>query len=163
MTNTNFKGFSINIAKGKSKKNTITKFTKVSRLCKAIVTFNENNEYVATINLRNDETNPDTLIIPFTKQSYELQGKEYVFSKNKDEYNHYICHIRTKENATMFPGLDTQYSVFKPKMIVGGYIVRIEGKYYFDYTQFVSFSENHSDYIPLASNDNEPVFHKNKQ
>lgn len=162
MTNTNFKGFSINIAKGKPKKNTSIKLTRVSRLCKAIVVFNENNEYVAAINLKNDETNPDTLIIPFTKQSYELQGKEYVFSKNKDEYNHYICHIRTKENATMFPGLDTQYSVFNPNMVIGGYIVRIDGKHYFNYTQFVSFNKNHLDYNPLSVKDDEPVFYKNK-
>ena len=163
MVSIKFNGFSINVAKSKPKRNTTHKPVRISRLCKAVVILNNNNEYVAKINLKNDANHPDTLVIPFTKNSYELKGKEYVFGRQKDKYNHYVCHIRSKFDVTMFPGLDTQYSVFKPNIVVGGYIVRIDGKHYFNYTQFVSFDEKHPDYKSLITNDKEPVFYKNRQ
>lgn len=161
MTNVHLKGFTINVAKAKSKRTIKSKSVRVSRLCKAVVTLDEEG-YVAKINLQNDENHPDTLVIPFTEESYNLKGKEYVFSKNKDKHNHYACHIRTKYNATNFPGLTTQYEVLKPNIVVGGYIVRINGKHYFEYTQFVTFKETCSYGIPLVTDESKPVFYKGK-
>lgn len=161
MTNVHLKGFTINVAKAKSKRTIKSKSVRVSRLCKAVVALDE-GIYVAKINLQNDENHPDTLVIPFTEESYNLKGKEYVFSKNKDKYNHYTCYIRTKYNATNFPGLTTQYEVLKPNIVVGGYIVRINGKHYFEYTQFVSTNETCPEYMPLITDDNKPVFYKGK-
>lgn len=160
MNSIDFAGFTINIAKSQRKKRTSCKPTRVSKLCKARVVLDEDGIYKAEINLKNDDTHPAHLIIPFTPDSYDLHDKIYVFSKEKTERNNYTCFVRTEENAKYNPGLDTQYNAFKPDIVIGGYIVRIDGKNYFDYVQLVSFNYKYEDYISIITRDDNPIFKK---
>lgn len=158
MANINFSGFTINIAKSHKRK--ITKPTRISRLCRARVILDENGKFVAEINLHNEENYPAHLIIPFTENSYNLKGKIYVFTIHKTERNNYTCYVRDKLEASINPGLSIQYSPFKPNMVVGGYIVCIDGKKYFDYIQLVSFNYNYNDYMTLAVDESTNIFLK---
>lgn len=74
------------------------------------------------------------LVLPFTKQSFELKGKERVFSTIKD-HDRYVCYIRTKDKANRFPGLKSQYTTVAPNWICSGWVVREDGKLKFDLSE----------------------------
>ena len=124
-------GFTINIAKGIKKRTSTPLPNKISRLCLGTTVIN-NNEYKCKISLRNDPEYPDYIIIPFTKESLDLKGKVIVFEHKKDEYGHYVEHHRNSTMCKFFPGLSSQYTTIVEGEVCSGYVIRKDGKLYFD-------------------------------
>lgn len=149
-------GFTINIAKGIKKKPVSSKPNKVSRLCTG-VTVKENDKYMIRISLVNDPDFPDYLVIPFTEKSLSLVGKEKVFGRNKDEHGNHVCYIRDKRFCTFHPGLPSQYTAVVEKEVCSGYVVRINGKLYFDMLDIHGIGENVHN-LPVRLDENKPLF-----
>lgn len=137
--------FSINIA-NKPKKTSKPSTNSISRKCYAVVTKIE-DEYKAIINFnkdriyikKGDELSNEQLILPFTENSLNLKGKEYVFAKNKDEYGKHICIIRDYMTSRLSPGLSTQYDTVCENLLIAGHIIRKDGKMYFEYEDLIAF------------------------
>lgn len=136
------KGFTINIAK--MSKNIVkpTKYKKVGDI-KEVTIFKDDDE-VFKVKVIDGETG-NSSIIPLTPESYELKGKLYVFEKEKDKYNHYVCHIRDRNTAVFYPGSDEKYTSIIEGIVISGNIVIKDDKQYFDYKDFVAFSESARD------------------
>lgn len=111
-------------------------YTKVSRKTVGKVEV-ENGKFVVRVSAfevqRNIEKSslPAQLVLPLTDKSFELEGREKVFSHSKGEHG-YVCYLRTKERANLFPGIPEQYTTVAPNWMCSGYVVRIKGKLYFD-------------------------------
>ena len=111
-------------------------YTKVSRKTVGKVEV-ENGKFVVRVSAfevqRNIEKSslPAQLVLPLTDKSFELKGREKVFSHSKGEHG-YVCYLRTKERANLFPGIPEQYTTVAPNWMCSGYVVRIKGKLYFD-------------------------------
>lgn len=132
------KGFTINIAKGR--KRTVDKsITTISRLCKGTV-IKEDGEYQVRINILDDPNNPSFVTVPFTFESYDVKDRELVFEKNNTSNNRYICHIRDKYKASVFPGSKEQYIPFYKNVVVCGHIVRVLGRLHFSFKDVIAFS-----------------------
>ena len=71
-------------------------------------------------------------ILDFTEQSKKLEGKELIFSKNKDKYGHYVCQIRDKNKAYIVGGNEELFTPFREGYVIYGYIVLIDNIEYFD-------------------------------
>lgn len=80
-------------------------------------------------------------LLPFSPQSLEIKGKIYVFHKKRDKYNHIIAEIRDEFHAYHFPGSLDKYDVLKEGIVISGHIIKMNGKYYFDYEEFISICE----------------------
>lgn len=130
--------FTINVAKGNKRKVGKSK-NKVSRLCKGIVV-KEDGEYQVRINTLDDPNNPSFITIPFTFDSYEVKDREFVFERNNTSNNKYICHVRDKYKAKVFPGSKKQYIPFYKNVIVCGNIVKILGRLHFQFKDLIAFS-----------------------
>ena len=152
-------GIKINIAKSTKRKQTIvTEGTVISRDCKAIV-IKDDEGFKAKISLNNDTENPDILVIPFTTKSYDIKGKEIIFSKERIDNNRFRCIIRDKASANLYN--DTEhYTPFRENIVITGYIVRLDGKMYFQYKDFISFNPFVKYYKPCLTNEDKPVFNK---
>lgn len=128
----------------------------ISRKCYAVVK-EIDGELKAIINI----DSADQLVLPFTEQSLELKGKEYVFLKEKDKYNHYVCIIRDNVTANMSPGLSTQYNTIHENLLLAGHIIRKNGKMYFNYEDLVKHHYLSESFInEVRIDDNKPLFNK---
>lgn len=152
-------GIKINIAKGNKKKRNVNSIegTVISRVCRAVV-IKDDEGFKAKINLSNDDDS-DVLLIPFTTESYNIKNKEVIFSKERIDNGRYRCIIREKLKASI--NNDTEHYIpFRKNIVVTGNILRIDGKMYFRYKQFVSFSPLVEDYNPCLTHEDEPLFKK---
>ena len=76
-------------------------------------------------------------LLPFTKRSYDLEGKTSIFSKTKGKYG-YTRHIRTEDKAKVFPGDSDKYVPFAPNWIVKGNIINDKGILKFDFVELLT-------------------------
>ena len=153
--------FTINVAKGiKKKPSKTSNINKVSRLCLG-TTIIINGVYKCKVSLRNDPDYPDYVVVPFTEESLDLKGKTIVYECNKDKYGHYIKHYRDDDLSKTFPGLPSQYTTVVEGEVCSGYVIRKEGKLYFDIKEvhcrgdyLMNIPERINENIPLFNNDN---------
>lgn len=104
---------------------------------KGYVFINENGEYRVSIVSENDKVY-NNMILPFTKESFDLKGRVNVFSKTKDEHNRYVRYVRNSEQAKYFPGDPNVYVPFAPNWIVTGNIVKENLVLKFDFISLVT-------------------------
>lgn len=104
---------------------------------KGCVFINENGEYRVSIVSENDKVY-NNMILPFTKESFDLKGRVNVFSRTKDEYNRYVRYVRNSEQAKYFPGDPNVYVPFAPNWIVTGNIVKENLVLKFDFISLVT-------------------------
>ena len=121
-------GFTFKIAKPKEHKETVKKVS--NKLVQGVCFLDEtDNIWKIHIPMSEDSENNDAMrVLEFTKDSYELKGKLYVFTKNKKERGKPICIVRTKEKALACPGLESMYTPFCKNWVYSGYIVKENGK-----------------------------------
>lgn len=89
--------------------------------------------YKAYLKLAKDEFT----LLPFTDKSFDLKGRDIVFSKVKDEHNHYVRYYRNKLDCIHFPGNKEYLIPFAPTWVIRGNIVKINNKKYFDFVTLV--------------------------
>ena len=157
----------INIAK-KSVKRKLDNYVKVSRKCLAVIKIIE-DEFKAIINIDNhhiklhegDELSNEQLVLPLTEQSFDLKGRQYVWYTRKDKYNNDVCLIRDIDYSLLHPGLPHQYKAIKENLLLSGYIVRKNGRLYFNYENVISFNyrSNHRTREPKID-ESKPLFNK---
>lgn len=130
-------GLKINIKPTKEHKTIHEKtYTKVSRKTVGKV-YIEEDQFIIKVSAFEVQKNieksslPAQLVLPLTDKSFDLKGREKVFSHTKGEYG-YICYIRNKDKANYFPGLSKQYTTVAPNWICSGWVVKVKGKLYFD-------------------------------
>ena len=162
-----YPSFTINIAK-KSVKRKLDNYVKVSRKCLAVIKIIE-DEFKAIINIDNhniklhegDELSTEQLVLPLTEQSFDLKGRQYVWYTRKDKYNNDICLIRDIDYSLLHPGLPHQYKAIKENLLLSGYIVRKNGRLYFNYEDVISFNyrSNHRTKEPKID-ESKPLFNK---
>lgn len=151
-------GIKIHIAKGnKKKRNVSTESNVISRICRAIVIKDEEG-FKAKIRVNNEE-NADILLIPFTTESYDIKGKEIIFSRERIDDGRFRCIIRDKASAILYNDVE-HYIPFRENIVITGNIVRIDGKMYFQYKEFISFSPFVEDYRPCLTHEDKPLFKK---
>lgn len=151
-------GIKINIAKGnKKKRNVSTKSNVISRVCRAVV-IKDDEGFKAKININNEETS-DILVIPFTTESYDIKGREIIFSKERIDNGRFLCLIRDKASSNLYNDVE-HYIPFRENIVITGDIVRIDGRYYFRYKEFISFSSFVEDYKPCLTREDKPLFKK---
>lgn len=151
-------GIKIHIAKGnKKKRNVSTESNIISRICRAVV-IEDDEGFKAKIAVNNEE-NSDVLLIPFTTESYNIKGKEIIFSKERIDNGRFQCIIRDKVSAILYNDVE-HYIPFKKNIVITGNIVRIDGKMYFQYKEFISFSPFVEDYRPCLIHEDKPLFKK---
>ena len=151
-------GIKINIAKGNKKKHNVsTKSNVISRVCRAVV-IKDDEGFKAKINIDNEE-NSDILLIPFTTESYDIKGKEIIFSKERIDNGRFLCLIRDKASSNLYNDVE-RYIPFRENIVITGDIVRIDGKMYFRYKEFISFSPFVEYYKPCLIHEDKPLFKK---
>lgn len=128
-------------------------YTKIGAKRSAVVVKDKGNYYarlnaqISTPVEECDEQNnlPSPLefkLLPFSPQSLELKGKVCVFHKNRDKRNRIVIEYRDDFHAYHFPGTSDKYDVFKEGIVISGHIIKMNGRYYFDYEEFISISEH---------------------
>lgn len=151
-------GIKIHIAKrNKKKRNVSTESNIISRICRAVV-IKDDEGFKAKIAVNNEE-NSDVLLIPFTTESYNIKGKEIIFSKERIDNGRFRCIIRDKASAILYNDVE-HYIPFRKNIVITGNIVRIDGKMYFQYKEFISFSPFVEDYRPCLIHEDKPLFKK---
>jgi len=113
-----------------------------------------NDEYVAKVYEKLEQGVVINYIIPFSEASHELKGKLIVFTKHK--INGQIAAIyRNKQDATHFPGVDTQYTPFRRNWIYKGYVIIKDEKEYFDITETCGNFSSCNYLLGIVENDEE--------
>ena len=129
---------SLKIAVPKKQKITSKPFITIeAKNKKGCVFINENREYRVSIVSENDKVY-NNMILPFTKESFDLKGRVNIFSKTKDEHNRYVRYVRNSEQAKYFPGDPNVYVPFAPNWIVTGNIVKENLVLKFDFISLVT-------------------------
>lgn len=150
--------FGLKLSNPKNKKKVASSITKKSRKCLATIIFID-NKFKAKISIVKDEVT-EYLVLELTPQSFNLKGKDYVFSTKLDTNGKHILVIRDKNKANLYPGLNSQYCTVREGCVISGYIIKQNDKMYFDYDEFISFSEKspHINEVKIISNI--PLFKK---
>lgn len=113
-----------------------------------------NDEYVAKVYEKLEANVVVTTIMPFSENSKNLKGKLIVFTKYK--INNQIAAIyRNIQEATHFPGVDTQYTPFRKRWIYKGYVIIKDGKEYFDITETCGNFSSCNYLLGIVENDEE--------
>lgn len=109
---------------------------KLSRICVGICHKDENGEFimrVPTFELNayaeenNERINEALLVLPLTRESYSLKGREKIFSKVKGKHG-YECRIRNYSQAVNFPNIDEMFTSVCEKWVHSGWVVRQDGQ-----------------------------------
>lgn len=108
----------------------------------------EKGEYKAHVNITDGLDCTDTLVIPFTLDSYILKGKTNVFSKKPDKKGKFTRYIRSKEDATHFPGLPEIYTPFRTNYVYVGHVIKVDGHYMFKVDDFIDHYINAYNLVP---------------
>ena len=127
MTKVILTGFAFKPVEKKKKITTSNHNNRVSKKVYCICIEKSPNEFVAHIDMKNDPEFSDILEIPFSEKSYNLKGKEKVFTVNKDKNGKSVMIVRNQQLATIFHNY-----------VYSGYIIKIKGNYYFDVTDIHS-------------------------
>lgn len=137
------------------------KVSKVSRKCYAVV-IEDNGEMKARVTSspvkESDSVPSEFLMLPFTENSLNLKGKLYVFTYNKDKYNHNVCIIRDTLKAMFHYGNQNMYRALRPGLLIAGHVVKQQNKHYFDYEQLIAFSEFGRHINDVKINEDTPLF-----
>lgn len=160
----NFPNFNINVA-SKPKARPKRAYTrKVSRRCYATIIVEE-GQVKARVSLLNDVENPDYIVINLTRDSYDLKGKKYVYTRKLYEHNKPILVRRDYETSLLRPGLASQYTPFKHGILVAGRVIKMDDELLFDYETFVASSENGVHLVLVNVDASKPLFndYTNKQ
>lgn len=125
-------GLSFKPVETKKRKTTSSKPHKLSKLIYAVcVKDKETGEYRANIVIVGDP-HRTILNIPFSLDSYNLKGKEKVFSIKLDKQTKkHICYIRTPREAILSGEKSRTVTPFCEDWIYSGYFVRIGKNNYF--------------------------------
>lgn len=125
------------------------KSNKISKKTYCVCVEEEVGIFKAYINIPSSLEFPDTLSIPFTKNSYSLKNKTVVFSKNPDKNGRHCVYIRSKTQAYSFPGLEELYTPFRDRYVYSGYIVKNENKQHeFEIIDIIDTYANASNLVP---------------
>lgn len=134
--NTNkFSGFSIKPVKKVRAKVSSTPIVKQVLYCKPV---NVEDTLVAHINTKGLDGYENVIILPFSKESFDLKGKTHIFAKEKNKEGKYVHIIRSKDTSEMYPGDDERYTPICENSIYKGYIVKRDNKLAFKITEYVS-------------------------
>ena len=112
--------FKIKVSAKSPKKRIDSTYKKQSKLVTAIVFIDGDGKY----KVRNIEGQSKDLILEFTPESYNLKGRESIFTKCKKNFERRTRIIRTKDHAIAYPGSSEIYVPFAPNWEVNGYIVK---------------------------------------
>ena len=137
-------GLSFKPVETKKRKTTSSKPHKLSKLIYAVcVKDNETGEYRANIVIVGDP-HRTILNIPFSLDSYNLKGKEKVFSIKLDKQTKkHICYIRTPRETILSGEKSRTVTPFCEDWVYSGYLVRIGKLNYFQIKEAVW----HKDFI----------------
>lgn len=146
------------VIKKKKPKTATTKPANSSRLCAGVVV-KVNDELKIKIYTKFDPDFEESLIIPFTEESYILKGKRRIFYKEKDKYGHNIVYIRDKADAIGRHVPENKFTTFTEREVCTGYIVKKNGNLYFD------LKDTHGkgrfvEELPVELTDPKPLFKK---
>lgn len=147
-------GFAINLASGIKAKSTKS-FTKVSKLMEAVVILDGDILKARLTTSPVEENISEFRVYPFTPNSFVLDDRKYIFHKDKDKYNHNQVYIRDDFRIHLLPGLISNYKSLIEGLLINGYIVKQDGKYYFDYKDLVAFREHHERLIKTKKKNND--------
>ena len=78
------------------------------------------------------------VILPFTKNSYDLKGRKNVFTRIKDEFGRRTRYIRSEEKAKFHYGDSDRYIPFAPNWIVKGNIIKDNDVLKFDFIDLIT-------------------------
>lgn len=115
---------------------------KVGTIRQGVVIKDVDDIYKVAIELNDSEEIPSRLVVPFTSRSYDIEGRDKVFSRDNPK----LCIIRDKWHCKFSPGLPEQFIPFAPNWIVRGYLVRnAEGTLMFDFTKAITINGYNAD------------------
>lgn len=133
LNDTKFK-FSFVDYKPKTKPKTNSNKKKLTPLITCIAR-RDGDKWIAEI--ENNLPNISNKTFLFTEQSFDLRGKEVVFSLEKDEHNHYIQYWRSPFEAMVAPHTSTKICTLCDKHRFSGHIVKDEDGLKFDMKEFI--------------------------
>lgn len=141
--------FSINIAEKKTKprpkKEGIDRVL-TKRVIGVITQSNDGNAY-CRVTCHDRENNPIDGAFPFTKDSYDIKGREIVFKKGLDNKGRKICIIREVERAKHSANDTDHYTSVRHNWICDGNVVLKDGKKYFRLHKVIKPYNNITDNI----------------
>ena len=106
-----------------------------TKLYQGLVILDEDNTYKVHITI-DGSTN---LVLPFTKESYNLKDKTTIFSKTRGKYG-YDRIVRNEWKAKFAPGDNKRYIPFAPNWIVNGYIYIVDGVKCFHFNRIITLN-----------------------
>lgn len=127
--------------------NKTSKGTVIKRVTKKLqgICFVENGVYKIHVTdpfttTDDDVEYPAQLLLEFTDKSYDLKGKMKVFVKQYHPEDKSICFCRTKDHATLFPGLKSNYVPMCHNWVCSGYVVRDNKQLKFDLIEAITIN-----------------------
>lgn len=132
--------FAIKAAFKHKPKKVSTKYVKYGSKCLAVV-INDNGILKAKLTTSPVEELNEFTVLRFTPDSFKLRGKQYVFAKHKDKYDHIICYIRDEYERNYSPGSNNQFDVLVEGLLIEGHIAKNNGINYFNYENLLAFTE----------------------
>lgn len=129
---------------------------KVSRLCLATIILDK-GVYKAKVDMLNDDENSDLLIINLSKESFYLNDKRKIYSKKRDEYNHYVLYLRNETSLNLWHPDPNKYSTVCENLCVSGNVIKIKGELQFKIKDSHGFASNPQD-LPVRLDRSRPLF-----
>lgn len=121
------------------RKKVSTGIKRISKMTTGLVII-EHGDYKVRIFSNDYSTSSGDLVLEFTPDSYELKGRETIFTKVISEEIKVTRIIRTQLHSLSFPGSNEKYVPFAPNWIVKGHIVEKDNKKYFEFSDIVTIN-----------------------
>ena len=130
-------GLSLKISIPKKSKNVSKPSIKIEAKNKKGRVILEDEEYKVLLINESDGIH-NRIILPFTKNSYDLKGRKNVFTRTKDEFGRRTRYIRSEEKAKFHYGDSNRYIPFAPNWIVKGNIIKDNNVLKFDFIDLIT-------------------------
>lgn len=110
---------------------------KVSPLVEGYI-FIEDGVYKCHVDMpKSDEDLPPQLVLEFTPESYSVEKRMRVFTRQSNPKDKWTCYCRTKDYATIMPGNSSFYVPFAHNWTCKGWVVRYNSKLMFKFKRIL--------------------------
>ena len=129
------------IAQPTTKKLDLSKVHKPKgKMTKGIIVEVEENEFKVLVKSIDTKNNEKEELLPLTDRSFDLKGKENIFTRKKDKFGKRTRIIRDKNKANFMPGLPEIYFPFSNNWQVKGYIITENNIRKFDFMGLIGLN-----------------------
>lgn len=103
--------------------------------CTAVKT--SDDKWEAHVNTKHLQDYNDVTVLPFSEETFNLKGKNDLFSKEPDKNGRYTRIILDNVDCTMSPETSSMWTTLRDRHVFKGKIIKVDNQLFFNIKEYI--------------------------